>query len=652
MSTPINITVDGKSILDDLDNCEINHSEDAYCLTISLSLLSQRYWKNFSPNDKCGELRIAVYIGSDVYWFLVEDRKTNIDKGGVGFNVWGRSKQAFLDAPYAKTITDTMDSADEHPWQMQVSKASEIVAYVVANYCETAVTVTWNVLDFMVYQDTFSADRKTPLGVIRAVADVIGAQLVANIDGSLSIEEYSVEAETPVTDYDPLHEIVGMGETIQYPKGFNSVTIHGYEVDKIRDRTVSSYLSAIRLTSETIYLRHEFTVRVYYYHPEGNRPTAEVDEGKGSGGRRGTEQITESITLIWGKGTRSKPNTNGETQVESGSSSTPIEIVQETYDTYYIDFTIRATKAGERVVLFYFADQSAYTTLSFTAIDPNETVVGADDVEIATPCESCAIEVVSPETIVPGCQIIFIVFYANRYVINRIRPAFHAGGLDAHNSAGTAVTIYGELQRMRYTEEVTFSNGVANLSYPIFEDFVPPEVTSFTCEFRRGDERFHREHPVSKIEGSKTLVVPSFIGKASLASVQASVTYYTQYQKMKTSVPETWKSTYFDITVPMDHCDDPLELSLSVDEAEESATGAETATRNILIQVQNWATAESVEGAQVYVDGSLVGITDELGQIGIDQIEVGDHTLKITKSGYVDSDRDELANDSFTVTSS
>jgi hypothetical protein len=65
--------------------------------------------------------------------------------------------------------------------------------------------------------------------------------------------------------------------------------------------------------------------------------------------------------------------------------------------------------------------------------------------------------------------------------------------------------------------------------------------------------------------------------------------------------------------------------------------------------VKDFATDVIIPNADVVVDGISRGSTDADGIITIIGISVGDHTIKITASNYLDSDEDELANDTFTV---
>jgi hypothetical protein len=70
---------------------------------------------------------------------------------------------------------------------------------------------------------------------------------------------------------------------------------------------------------------------------------------------------------------------------------------------------------------------------------------------------------------------------------------------------------------------------------------------------------------------------------------------------------------------------------------------------NVAIHVKDFATDVNISGAFITIDNSPKGSTNEDGVYVIPSIYSGDHTIKITASGYLDSDEDELANDTFTV---
>lgn len=66
--------------------------------------------------------------------------------------------------------------------------------------------------------------------------------------------------------------------------------------------------------------------------------------------------------------------------------------------------------------------------------------------------------------------------------------------------------------------------------------------------------------------------------------------------------------------------------------------------------VEDYCSGEVVQGAQVHIDGIFKGLTNVYGLVNIGKYLRGStHTVKIIKSGYTDSNLDNLRNDEFTV---
>ncbi len=77
-----------------------------------------------------------------------------------------------------------------------------------------------------------------------------------------------------------------------------------------------------------------------------------------------------------------------------------------------------------------------------------------------------------------------------------------------------------------------------------------------------------------------------------------------------------------------------------------SAAGA---TRDITIRITDYIDATELQNVSVYIDDVLKGTTDANGELDVDDVAVGGHSLKLTKTGYLDSDSDTLLNDYIVV---
>ncbi len=251
-------------------------------LSVSLEFKCQIFWNQCEPESDY-DLRIKVIMGSDIYQFLLEERDTEVRKSGVSFRVWGRSAQALLTERYSETITDTDETT--HPWQSANVQVQTILTYILANYSDGSVSVTWNPENFTVYQGTFQASGLTVMAAIKHFAEVIGAEVRCGIDGNVAVSAFEVESDTPVAAYNDLDEIVQLSESRPPSSGFNAVTVYGYG----SGNQIQSSISVTRKTDETIYPGRQFGLRVYYFHGVGDALLSYFGTGGLEAGATGIE---------------------------------------------------------------------------------------------------------------------------------------------------------------------------------------------------------------------------------------------------------------------------------------------------------------------------------------------------------------------------
>jgi hypothetical protein len=77
----------------------------------------------------------------------------------------------------------------------------------------------------------------------------------------------------------------------------------------------------------------------------------------------------------------------------------------------------------------------------------------------------------------------------------------------------------------------------------------------------------------------------------------------------------------------------------------EGAYSPTVIVRDITIRVTDYVDDSELPTVTVYLDGVSQGTTDSNGEITISTVTVGGHELKLTKTGYQDSDADTLFND-------
>ena len=75
-----------------------------------------------------------------------------------------------------------------------------------------------------------------------------------------------------------------------------------------------------------------------------------------------------------------------------------------------------------------------------------------------------------------------------------------------------------------------------------------------------------------------------------------------------------------------------------------SESASET-TRTITINVADFVDLSDLQTVTVFIDEVNKGTTDANGLITITSVTVGSHAIKMTKTGYTDSDADTLIND-------
>jgi len=69
----------------------------------------------------------------------------------------------------------------------------------------------------------------------------------------------------------------------------------------------------------------------------------------------------------------------------------------------------------------------------------------------------------------------------------------------------------------------------------------------------------------------------------------------------------------------------------------------------VIIGPKSFCTSLPVPGSSVYVDGTLRGVSDPSGNLVVGLLAAGSHTLKIVSPGFIDTDADDLSNDSFVI---
>jgi len=69
----------------------------------------------------------------------------------------------------------------------------------------------------------------------------------------------------------------------------------------------------------------------------------------------------------------------------------------------------------------------------------------------------------------------------------------------------------------------------------------------------------------------------------------------------------------------------------------------------VVVQAKDFCTDLPIESATVYVNDVLIGQTDINGKVQVGLMNPGSHSVRIAASGYIATEVDDLANDSFTI---
>lgn len=634
--TPINITIDNETVLDYFDSVSIKFSEGTYCNSIDISVNSSELWEKFDPISNFGKLNIKVALGEMNYEFMCEERSANVPVSGIAFTIWGRSAQALLDKPYSKWINDEKET--HHPWQDGDVTVKTIISYVLNQCCSaevlSKVQVHWNVLDYIVYKDSFSCSHSTPIEIISNLAGIIGAELIPNADGSLSINEYSVKEEVSIQDYNDMDHITSLSDDIVYPEGYNSVTINGFtNTSETGSASLSPVLQEDKLKGWEYGKRR--TVRCFYYHPKGLKVEGDVLYGSLSPGMSGVYTFTEWILLVWGEGNTQYPNLSGETAVR-GNQSTAVEFRKVSYKTAYRDFYLSSlcTKYSDPdngIAAFYFSDRSCTSTLGFDYYDvENDTEDDTEGYDLALEWDEEDSSTAQISTAKIKTNYKFRVYIRNP---SQISKCFDS----CYNNLNVGGMYY-----ERITEIVNFTNGESSLKKPYAYG-----MTYTWKGFSSGN--------ISTYIGKNKITCTTVSEEYPFAI--AEVSYYTQYSKGSVEIPLSFTGISFYVYVrknrKYDTDKNPLPYEyLSISKTIENLDITETVEeqfKNISLVIKDFATEIVIPNTAVTIDGSYVGVTDINGVINISNISVGDHTIRLISQGYLDSDEDELANDTFTV---
>jgi hypothetical protein len=714
MSIKINILLNGVSVLKSITKCEITHDGGA-CLACDLEFGNMQYWKDCNPVIQYGNLIFKVVIGSDDYEFLCEERQLGVSKTGEDgqvnvsefFTVWGRSKQAFLTQKFCGLINDTEDS--DHLWQIhKKTYASAVIQQIITDYAYVPIIVNFNISDFYIFRDGFTVSNKEPLAVIKEIAEGVGAEIIGQADGSLTIQSYDVTGAVvcDITDFD---DFIEYSENIQYQSGYNAVTVYGYDSESEMDNTGGSgsgggnTLSASGVSELPVDVWGD--VKVYYSCPEGLWIEEQIQSGaEYQEYGMNVDTIPETVELSWGVGNTSMPDVNGVTAV-SGDKSQASETVVVEYDVKFKQYKVKSGEPGTYKITFWFQDHSAETSHTFTVTA--EDGGGGGEGEDEDLCAGITVSTTTPE-VAPGATVeitfvnpeslpvvaestagqsvdvaavtpdytVFTTKIPSDYTEKEAVISFQAGecesveviitvlhesggvppppGTPNNNPAALSAKWKEGLPAEAYTGYVYVfrAYGWHPTGLPVLSDSAPatasiiqtnsglePQNETVTMKFGVGETQY------PDVAGSTTV-----IANPAYPLATKTVNYNTPYWEFGFSGTEV--GTY---KILIYFSDKSVDTELEITLVEPPDPPATTKPEEILYIYWEEDPGVPVPEADIYTDPAGNGVfvyagkTDGAGEIILHDHTIGNHVVKIIKTGWMPSDEDDLSNDTFEI---
>jgi len=636
MTTAMRIFIQDTEITDDIENFSIDFpGNGAYCNLFAATAKGLESWYLCDPDVDRLQTRVKIIINSDVYLFFLEERSEVLGYADFTFKISGRSASAALGEGFATLITDTnisekscshgcvekcynqadceaiggtWDGTNEictdpggvipcegfHVWQNVKTKPSEIIDFLQqSDYVPVFVDIEWLVFDFTIFAGTYSAEQKYPAQIISELAGVIGAELYARPDGSLSVESYAVSG-SPVADFNDETEIVAQDcETIRSP-GIDNVLILGAitpAADEEEAAVKQPYIGIIPPEKTQFAPNEEIKLKIPYWHPTSNIiENFQSDPGKITVGviTGFIDSTTEPVRLSWGRGNTQFPDTDGNTEVfDHIHANQYLAIIQHSYTHKFANATISASQTGEYLVAFYFPDKSGAVEFAFTVVDPDQAYGDSTFLKTEEMTES-------PYEINELANVRLYFFHPD----SGTTPDYSAIDPEVTVSAGSPGTV-------ETTETVTLTWGRGNTSMPDTDG---------------NTEVFFPAHENEPLAYEDVTYVTNCIDYEISANAEGVFPISFYFPDKSGAV--TWE---IEVVITPTH-------------------------RDITIVSENYYSGVAVDGDQVWIDGVYVGTTDANGTLDVPNVSIGDHTIKFVKTGYKNSDEDSLENDTFTVT--
>jgi molybdopterin converting factor small subunit/uncharacterized membrane protein len=282
----LNIYLDGVPINSQIADLSFVMDREVTFDVLSFSSTDVRLYAKLQEIAGSKDSTLEVQYKGTSWLFLIEE----VSGYELSYSVWGRSiAAAKSDAPFEDNVNFVLET--------------DTLASIVAGDLVPKLSVTWNVVDWVVLAD-WSVDG-TPVQKLKMLADSVGAVVRSYPDGTgfYVDEKYTTRpvdllCAASVEDYDRDVDLMSLDTSRDFGTGANSVTVRGHS-------PFSKY--SIRLEADScVDVGNPATIKVYPAL-EGVGYTLAASDGVPAYQHSLSEEHIETVSFVGGKGSVNYP---------------------------------------------------------------------------------------------------------------------------------------------------------------------------------------------------------------------------------------------------------------------------------------------------------------------------------------------------------
>lgn len=271
-----------------LESATVSVRQGQYAWTCQLSLVNPAHAALFNEDDE-----FTVNLPDEDYAFIVEGKSR--DRSSIvntAVQVTGVGPGVLYDSPRAQTVTRTWDEA--------------VLATAVVEELFGEGVVQWEILDWSIPAFRLGVQDQAPMDVLKKLAAAAGATIRPDPDGTMRVQYlYPVsvpqyDSATPDQEYfDAEHNIRAGGRT-KFQKLANKIRILDVDAGVARD-SIEFEQDPEHFTRGTLKVfPNPWRTDITLEHTSDERVSASIVGEE-------TEELTETVEVIGGKGSVSKP---------------------------------------------------------------------------------------------------------------------------------------------------------------------------------------------------------------------------------------------------------------------------------------------------------------------------------------------------------